>query len=57
MLWYKGPTSTIYRPEKTSEKWLKFILFLLKWKHVKRFQMCLSLMPKLLDMPEIAFVI
>ena len=57
MLRYKGPTCTIHRPEKTSEKWLKFILLLLKWKHVKRFQMCLSLMLKLLDMPEIAFII
>ena len=30
MLWYKEPTCTIYRPEKTSDKWPRVKSYLLK---------------------------
>ena len=31
MLWYKEPTCTIYRPEKTSDKWPQVKSYLLKY--------------------------
>ena len=51
MLWYTEPTCTIYRPEKTSEKWPRVLKLSFKIGHYKKLP--ISTLPKNLRWSEL----